>query len=143
MGLNREQLQDLATTALTARERSYAPYSGFNTGAAVLTENGSTYRGVLVENLIFGLAMCAERVALFAAVSESGEKPVALAIAAPATAGRRTFPCGSCLQVAVELGGIDIQIISVDPDSGDFETRTIADLAPGLPYRKNPGAGKL
>lgn len=143
-GPGQDQLRALADAALDQRGHAYAPYSGFNTGAAVLTESGATHTGVLVENLIFGLAMCAERVALFSAVATGSGRPVALAVAAPSTAGEVTFPCGPCLQVAIELGGADMKIVATDPE--DVETlhiRTIDDLAPGIPRRQNPGAGKL
>ncbi len=143
MSITSDQVSGLAEAALAARPKSYVPYSGFETGAAVLTEVGTIHVGVLVENLVFGLAMCAERVALFSAIAQRSGKPIALAVAAPDTAGRRTYPCGSCLQVAVEFGGPDMEIIAVDPDTGDPETRTIEELAPGIPHRKDPGAGQL
>lgn len=143
MGLSTDQSERLVTAAREARGNSYVPYSGFETGAAVLMESGAIHTGVLVENLVFGLAMCAERVALFSAIAQGGGKPVAMAFAAPDTAGKRTYPCGSCLQVAVELGGMQMEIVSVDPDGDEVEIKTIADIAPGIPHRKNPGAGKL
>lgn len=138
-----DQIKALVAVAVEARANSYAPYSGFATGAAVLTDTGSIHRGSIVENLVFGLAMCAERAALFTAISAGSGRPIALALAAPRTAGQRTFPCGPCLQVAVEFGGLSMTVVSVDPDDGNHETTTIADLAPGLPHRRNPGAGLL
>lgn len=139
-----DQLQELAIAASNQRARAYTPYSGFDTGAAVLTESGATHTGVLVENLIFGLAMCAERVALFSAVTAGSGRPVALAVAAPSTAGQVTFPCGPCLQVAIELGGAEMKIVATDPENvGNLHVRTIDELAPGIPRRQNPGAGKL
>ncbi len=138
-----DQLKALRAAALEARANSYAPYSSFETGAAVLTDTGTIHRGVMVENLVFGLAMCAERVALFTAITAKGGRPVALALAAPRTAGRWTFPCGPCLQVAVEFGGLEMTVMSVDIDEGTPKTTTICDLAPGLPHRRNPGAGLL
>lgn len=112
------------------------PYSGFDAGAAVLTAQGETIIGSLVENLVFGLAMCAERVALFQTVSSGAGRPVALALAAPATAGEATFPCGSCLQVAAELGGMDMVVVVGDPEGDGLIRRSVADLGPGLPHRK-------
>ncbi len=130
------EYEDLIDVAKRVREHSYAPYSEFRTGAAVLTDDGSVHVGTLVENLVFGAAMCAERVALFGAVSAGAGRPRVLALVAPATAGERTFPCGSCLQVAVELGGPELTVVAAGPDTTGFDTRTIEELAPGIPRRK-------
>ncbi len=137
------EIDALVVAALAARSGSYAPYSNFATGAAVLTDAGTIHRGSMVENLVFGLAMCAERVALFAAITSGTGRPRALAVAAPRTAGRRTFPCGSCLQVAVEVGGLGLPIVAIDVEDSSREVTTIGELAPGLPHRRNPGAGLL
>lgn len=127
-------LQNLLTEAEQARNHAYVPYSGFDAGAAVRTRSGNTYGGAVVENLIFGLSMCAERVAMFHAAANGDLPIVAIALAAPSTAGKTTTPCGSCLQLGIELGSP--QTIVVTPD--DDETLTIAsidDLAPGIPRR--------
>lgn len=134
--VDNEQFSQLFTVARDARIHAYAPYSDFTTGAAVLCEDGSIHRGVLVENLVFGVAMCAERVALFSAVSAGAGTPQALALVAPKTAGTVTYPCGPCLQVAIELGGPDMLIAASSPDSEEYETKTIDELAPGIPRRK-------
>ena len=97
-------LGEVIEAAVEAREQAYAPYSGFQMGAAVLTAGGTIIAGTLVENVSLGLAMCAERVALFATVA-SGERPTTLVVASPRTSGALTFPCGACLQVGLELGG--------------------------------------
>jgi cytidine deaminase len=89
--------------------------------------------GVLVENVSLGLAMCAERVALFGAVA-AGHRPVALAVASPRTDGAITFPCGACLQVALELGGPDLQVVAVTVD-GEIEQARLADLLPRGPRK--------
>ena len=109
------------------------PYSGFRMGAAVLTEEGTIVEGVLVENVSLGLAMCAERVALFAATT-AGSRPVALALVARRTDGELTYPCGACLQVALELGGRDVEIVVGDPD-GATESATVAELLPRGPKK--------
>lgn len=124
----------LVAAAHEAAQHAYAPYSDFRTGAAVLTEDGTIHTGALVENLVFGLAMCAERVALFTAVA-SGERPLALAVAAPRTSGAVTFPCGACLQVALELGGPDVAVFAVTPD-GDIEASAVGDLLPCGPHKQ-------
>lgn len=132
---------DIDTKALVdaAREVSanaYVPYSDFRTGAAVLTEDGETHVGVLVENLVFGVAMCAERVALFSAVAAGGSRPVAIAVVSPTTAGDLTFPCGPCLQVAIELGGPEMLVVAASHDEDTTERKTVQQLAPGIPRRK-------
>lgn len=91
----------LMKAAALARERAYAPYSRFKVGAAVLLEDGSVYSGCNVENAAYGLSMCAERIALFKAVSEN-KSPVA-ALAVIAETGEPVTPCGSCRQVMAEL----------------------------------------
>lgn len=128
--------QELIDAAHQTRANAYAPYSGFRTGAAVRTEDGSIHVGALVENLVFGAAMCAERVALFSAVAAGAGRPVALALVAPDTAGERTFPCGPCLQVAIEIGGADLPIVAASADGGHVEVRSVDQLAPGIPRRK-------
>jgi len=126
-------LTDLIDAALAARERAYAPYSGFRMGAATLTEQGSIVTGALVENVSLGLAMCAERVALFATVA-SGDRPTALVVASPRTSGALTFPCGACLQVALELGGRELVVIAVDPQ-GTSERAVLSELLPRGPRK--------
>ena len=103
-------------------------------GAAVLTVGGASVTGTLVENVSLGLAMCAERAALFAAV-EAGDRPVALAVVAPRTDGTVTFPCGACLQVALELGGPDTVVVAATTD-GTVERSTIGELLPRGPRKE-------
>lgn len=120
--------------ARAARERAYAPYSRFRMGAAVATETGEVVPGALVENVSLGLAMCAERAALFAAVGRGAGAPRVLALAAPRTKGALTWPCGACLQVALELAGPELLVLATDP-SGRVERARLAELAPRLPYK--------
>ena len=119
--------------ASEARDRAYAPYSGFRMGAAVLTTDETIVPGSLVENVSLGLAMCAERVALFAAVA-AGERPRALVLVSPRTDGAVTFPCGACLQVGLELGGPDMVVIAVSTD-GEREQVALGDLLPRGPRK--------
>ncbi len=126
-------LDEVIEAALAARGRAYAPYSGFRMGAAVLTERGAIVTGVLVENVSLGLAMCAERVALFATVA-SGERPTALVVASPRTSGSLTFPCGACLQVGLELGGRELVIVAVEP-GGTREQSVLGELLPRGPHK--------
>lgn len=123
----------MIATASEARDLAYAPYSGFRMGAAVLTSEGKVVPGSLVENVSLGLAMCAERVALFACVA-AGSRPVALAVVSPRTDGTMTFPCGACLQVALELGGPELTVTAASTD-GEVETQLLRDLLPKGPRK--------
>ena len=87
----------------------------------------------LVENVSLGLAMCAERVALFATVA-AGERPTTLVVASPRTNRALTFPCGACLQVGLELGGRELVVVAVDPD-GASERAVLGDLLPRGPHK--------
>ncbi len=93
----------LMAAAAQAAKHSYSPYSGFPVGAAVLTAGGKVFCGTNVENASYGATMCAERVAVFKAVSE-GEREIT-AIAVYTDAAAYAFPCGMCLQVLSEFAG--------------------------------------
>jgi cytidine deaminase len=103
-------------------------------GAAVATDTGALVRGALVENVSLGLAMCAERVALFSTVANGSGRPEVLALVSRPTDGELTWPCGACLQVAMELGGADLLIAASDGER--TETRRLRDLAANLPHKK-------
>src|SRR5437762_7042048 len=94
--------ENLVQRATEAREHAYAPYSSFKVGAALLASNGGVFTGCNVENASYGLTVCAERVALWKAVSEGARDFVALAIAGPS--GKETPPCGACRQTLAEFG---------------------------------------
>lgn len=123
---------DLVAAARAQLQHAYAPYSHFDTGAAVLADDGEVVTGAIVENVSLGLAMCAERVALFTAAA-GGRRPVVLALAAPDTAGSPTWPCGACLQVALELGGADLVVVVADDEAGEPQTATVGELLPNGP----------
>ena len=128
--------QALIDNARSARERSYVPYSDFRMGAAVRTEDGSVQLGAVVENVSLGLAMCAERVALFGSVAAGNPRPTHLALVAPRTDGELTCPCGACLQVALELGGPEMTIIVADADGNSVERTTVGELLPKGPNKR-------
>lgn len=134
-----ERLHQAISVAATARASAYARYSGFAMGAAIVGVDGRTARGVLVENVSLGLSMCAERVALFTAVTEA-ITPALLAVCAPRTGGRLTFPCGACLQVALEVAGDELLVVAVDPD-GAHDAVSLASLLPRAPKRHTPITG--
>ena len=130
---DRPAIERVVALATAARERSHSPYSSFPMGAAVCDDGGGAVSGALVENVSLGLAMCAERVALFTAVNEQ-LSPSVLALCAQRTDGRLTFPCGACLQVALELAGPDLLVVAVDPD-GNRDQARLAELLPRAPHR--------
>lgn len=125
-----------ASAASEAREHAYAPYSDFPMGAAVVASDGTVVEGVLVENVSLGLAMCAERVAMFTSVT-NGVEPVVIALCAQRTDDELTFPCGACLQVALEIGGLDLVVVAVDPD-GERDHARLAELLTRAPQRHSP-----
>ncbi len=97
----KEKLVPLVEAAKRARAHSYSPYSGVKIGAAVLTSDGSIFSGTNIENASYGLACCAERTAIFKAVSEGKRKIVAIAVVGKSE--DFTKPCGACRQVMVEF----------------------------------------
>lgn len=134
--MNEYIIDKVVTTAYDARSLSYAPYSDFKMGAAILTNKDIIVPGSLVENISLGLAMCAERIALFSSVSQDAGKPLILVLVSERTDGKITFPCGACLQVALELGGPELEIIACDL-SNNRERNKISNLALRLPNKTN------
>jgi len=100
-----EQRDDLLKLAREAQQNAYAPYSKFRVGAAVLLENGQIFTGCNVENASYGLTNCAERSAIFAAVSKLGGTNVKIrAVAVVNDHDAPCSPCGACRQVIAEFG---------------------------------------
>jgi cytidine deaminase len=124
--LNDEMRQQLIETAVQVRRWAYAPYSRYAVGAALLVESGKVYDGVNVENAAYPTSMCAERVAVFKAVSEGERSFKAVAVA---TVNGGT-PCGSCRQVLSEFG-LDTVVIIVDEQGTVRQECTVGDLLPG------------
>ena len=118
------QEQELFALAKEARENAYAPYSDFKVGAALLGESGTIYLGCNVENASFGLTVCAERVALFKALSEGERVFKAIAIYA---GSKSVPPCGACLQVMAEFGDLDILLFD---SKGSYVKWRISELLP-------------
>lgn len=133
MDVQDHRIQAAIEEAKQAQAFAYAPYSQFKMGAAIVTDEGHIVRGVLVENVSLGLAMCSERVAFFNAVTQQAGRPVALILAAPRTDGHLTWPCGACLQVARELGSSQLLIVATD--STEVRSAILDDLAPRLPAK--------
>ena len=112
--------------ALKARENAYAPFSGFQVGAALLTEDGQVYTGVNIENSSYGATICAERTAFVKAISEGHRKFKALAV----TAGdeQEALPCGICRQFMYEFSP-ELEIIT-GTDEENLNIRTLEELLP-------------
>jgi cytidine deaminase len=116
----------LVEAALRARENAHAPFSKFRVGAAVEAEDGRVFTGCNVENATYGLTVCAERVAIFKAISEGARKFRRVAVVADTE--RLTPPCGACRQVLWEFCG-DVEIVLGNP-GGMTETLRLGTLFP-------------
>jgi cytidine deaminase len=116
----------LIEAARAAREKAHAPYSNFRVGAAVRTKAGKIYTGCNIENASYGLTLCAERVAIFKAVSEGEHEFEAIAVVCDTE--KLTPPCGPCRQIIWEFAG-DIPVILANL-KGNVERETAAKLLP-------------
>jgi len=116
--------EDLITKAMEARERAHAPYSDFTVGAALLTKSGRIYTGCNVENASYGLSICAERVAVFKAVSAGERDFEAIAVVTE----KGVTPCGACRQVLREFAE-DIRVIVAD-GAGEYRVFALRELLP-------------
>jgi cytidine deaminase len=116
----------LLEAALAAREHAFAPFSKFKVGAAIEEENGQIHTGCNVENATYGLTVCAERVAVFKAISEGARQFRRVAVAADTDT--LTPPCGACRQILWEFCG-DVEIILVNL-RGKIETYRLKELFP-------------
>lgn len=108
-------IERLIETAVEAQKRAYCPYSRYPVGAAVLTDTGRVFAGCNVENASYGLAMCAERVAIYHAVTSGHDS-----IAAVAVVGAAAKPCGACRQVMFEFSDKDtpLYLVDLNPSTG-------------------------
>jgi cytidine deaminase len=120
-------LTDLFAAAVAARDHAYAPYSRFTVGAALATTDGRVFTGANVENASYGLTICAERVAIVAAVHAGARGIAALAVTGPD--GITTPPCGACRQVIAEFAAPDVPLRYATAE-GTTDT-TVGALLPG------------
>ena len=118
--------QSLIQVALEARQWAYAPYSNYQVGAAVLTTSGRTYDGINVENAAYPSSMCAERVAIYKAVSQ-GERSFSAIAVVTSNGG---WPCGACRQVMAEFG-LDTRVIIADQSGEIVQETTVSEILPG------------
>ncbi len=116
----------LIASAVAARERAYAPYSNFKVGAALRGKSGRVYSGCTVENAAYGLSMCAERTAIFKAISEGEREFTAIAVATDES--KFISPCGACRQVIMDLAG-DIDCVLTDKN-GAIKVLKMNELLP-------------
>jgi cytidine deaminase len=127
--VNRPAAAELVAAARAARERAYAPYSGFRVGAALLTAQGDVVTAANVENASYGLAICAERSAVVAAIAAGSRDFVSIAVAGngpdPVT------PCGACRQVLREFPeGVDLEVLCAGETGDELVTTTLGALLP-------------
>ena len=125
--------EELIRLAYEGKERSYSPYSGFQVGAALLTKDGSVYLGCNIENASYTPTNCAERTALFQAVSEGVREFLAIAIVGGpkgSKSGQLCAPCGVCRQVMMEFcDPKEFQII-LENGEGGYVTKTLEEILP-------------
>jgi cytidine deaminase len=116
--------EGLVQQAAAARPQAYAPYSGYDVGAALLTASGRVYTGCNVENAVYPLAMCAERVAVFEAVCHGERDFEAIAVVTE----NGGAPCGSCRQVLREFG--ERTVVLIADAQGNCRETTVGELLP-------------
>ncbi len=126
--LTQAQIDLLLDKAQEARDRSYAPYSKYNVGAALLTADGRVYQGCNIENAGFTSTVCAERTAFFKAVYDGHRAFRAVAVIA--TGEELGFPCGVCRQVMAEFCDKDFVIITANRDRTKVDVSTFERLLP-------------
>ena len=115
----------LVSAAREAFNNAYAPYSGYSVGAAVLAEDGQIYTGVNIENAVYPLTLCAERVAIFSAIAAGNRRILGLAV----VTSNGGSPCGACRQVMREFGPQSMPVFIADAQ-GNYRTRTLSELLP-------------
>ncbi len=122
----KEKQEELIKTAREVREKAHAPFSKFKVGAAVLTKDGEVFSGCNVESASYGLTVCAERVAIWKAISEGINEFTHIAVVVDTK--RLTPPCGTCRQIIWEFcGDIPVTLANLD---GDVETMQMRELLP-------------
>ena len=129
--IDEKVISDLCQKAIDMRSESYAPYSDFLVGSAVLLSDGTVYTGCNIENSAFGPSICAERTAIFKAVSEGHRDFAAIAIAGGKRGGDLQYcsPCGVCRQVMREFCGSSFKIF-LAKSADDYREFTLGELLP-------------
>ena len=124
--LSKSQKKKLIEKAVAILPNAYAPYSKYAVGAAVLTASGKIYQGVNIENAAYPSSICAERSAIFSAVSDGERQLLGIAVATR-NAGS---PCGACRQVMREFGGKDLPVLIVNEQGELAEETSLLELLP-------------
>lgn len=132
--MNDENLKMLVLKAYEGRKKAYAPYSKFKVGAAVLGEDGKIYTGCNIENASYGATNCAERTAIFKAVSEGNRTIKAIAIVG--VENDYTYPCGICRQVISEFASEDVKIV-LGKSENEYIVKTLDEMLPGAFTKKD------
>jgi cytidine deaminase len=117
--MDNSTLQSAISQAADIRKNAYAPFSKFKVGAVVVAENGEIFQGVNVENSSFGATVCAERIALFNAVTH-GRKDIEAVVIVSVLNGKAVFPCGMCRQVLADFNP-DMRVILVNAETLKIE----------------------
>lgn len=126
--ITEEKMLELFDSAVQASKLSYSPYSKFPVGAAIMTGDGRVFTGCNIENRSFGLTNCAERTAMFNAVSEGARRILAVAIATPKS-DYPVGPCGACRQVLSEFGDGSVPVV-FGPNADNLVHSTLGELYP-------------
>lgn len=126
--ITEEKMLELFDSAVQASKLSYSPYSKFPVGAAIMTGDGRVFTGCNIENRSFGLTNCAERTAMFNAVSEGARRILAVAIATPKS-DYPVGPCGACRQVLSEFGDGAVPVV-FGPNADNLVHSTLGELYP-------------
>jgi len=126
LNITDEERQALIDLAIEARRRAYAPYSKYQVGAALRTSSGKIYTGVNIENAAYPTSICAERVAVFKAVSDGETKFEIIAVATP----NGGTPCGCCRQVLSEFG-LNTIVLIADGQGRLVNETSVGELLPG------------
>ena len=137
MNLTNEERQKLINLANEARRRAYAPYSNYPVGAALRTKTGRIYTGVNVENAAYPQTMCAERVAIFKAVSDGETEFDVIAV----VTNNGGSPCGGCRQVLAEFG-LDTIVLLAGGNGKLVKESTVSELLPEAFTPKHLAADK-
>jgi cytidine deaminase (EC 3.5.4.5) len=129
------EYKELIRAALDAREKAYVPYSEFKVGAAILMEDGKIYSGCNIENASFGATNCAERTAIFKAVSEGAKQIQVVAVVGDLNSF--TYPCGICRQVIVEFAADENIEIILAKNEEEYIVHKLKDILPGAFTKKD------
>ena len=129
--MNKKTLEKAVASALEVRKNAYAPFSNFAVGAAIVTKDGSIFTGVNVENSSFGATNCAERTALFSAIT-AGHRDFEAIVIASVLNGKAVFPCGICRQVLADFNP-KMRVVLVNGDTKQIEQDLLlSDIFPGI-----------